>query len=89
MTLEEASKIGNEAVVGMCSTLLDDFGPGVPYECAVGSAATTLLFHAYRIFIKRGPDKGVEVLKTILDDLALNIKNNGGGIVEFSVAQKK
>lgn len=85
MDLEAVSKVGNEASAQLCTELLDRFGPGVAYECAVGGAATTLLFHAFRIRRQNSTEKALELLSVILDDLAFNIKKTSGEEVKFTV----
>jgi hypothetical protein len=85
MKLEEAAKLGNEAVVGMCANLLDEFKPGKTYECAVGSAATTVLVHVFRLAVPRGKEAAREMLETILLDVALNIKKLNDVDFQFKV----
>lgn len=83
MGSEKLCKEGNEAVAKMCQDLLEQYGPTPEYEIAITSAATTLLFHAYRLARHRG--KPGEVLQSLLDDVAHNARHHDEVIINFKV----
>lgn len=85
MTPEEAARAGNEAAFEVCHRILDRVGPGKEYRTIVGSMATSLLFHSYRLAVKDSKAKAVELLQVILDDVAHNVKNLSGERLRFTV----
>ena len=85
MTLEEVGKVGNEGSVQLCQALLDTFGPGKEYRCAVSAAASNLLVHAFRVVLPQGKAKAIELLQAILDDAAENARRMGGDKIKFRV----
>lgn len=89
MTLEEVARLGNDASAQLCASMLDRFGPGREYECAIGSAATTLLFHVFRVMLPKSKDKAIEVVGAVLGDVAHNIRETSGDEVRFAVEKAK
>lgn len=85
MALEELALEGNKVAMHLCTSLLNRFGPGKNYECVVGAAASTLLFHAFRIALPRSSEKAVELLQALLYDVGHSIKVTGGGKIKFTV----
>jgi hypothetical protein len=87
MTLEEASKFGNEAAAQVLRQILDVVGPGTRYRTIVGAMATSLLFHAFRLELP-GSAKAIEMLQAILGDVALNVKTLSGRKIRFTVSEE-
>lgn len=56
------------------------------YPYAIGAASTALLFHVYRIAVLAGDKaKAIALLQHLLDDVAENVKANGGAALRFKV----
>lgn len=87
-SLEQVSKAANEAIVLLYRDMLEHLGTGPLYECAAGCIAATALVHAFRLGIKRSPEKAKEILQSILDDVALNIKTLNDLDFKFTVEIK-
>lgn len=83
--IQKFAAVGNEGAVALCQQFLDMFGGGVSYKCAVSAAATNLVFHAFRVMLPQGEDKAIELLQTLLDDVALNLEKVGGQKIKFKV----
>lgn len=83
--LQKFAAVGNEGAVALCQQFLDLFGGGVSYKCAVGAAATNLVFHAFRVALPEGQDKAIKLLQEILNDVAHNAEKVGGHKVKFKV----
>ena len=88
MTLEEVAKQGNKAAMDLCRSLSEQFGAGAEYKCAVGSAATAFLFHAFRLELPKSKEKAVELLTVLLDDLGANLKEMNGIQLNVTVTAK-
>jgi len=84
-SLEQVSKAANEAVVELYRGMLEHLGSGPLYECAAGCIATTALVHMFRLAVKKSPEHAREVLQSILDDAALNIKRLNDLDLKFTV----
>ena len=85
MTLEHSAKDANEAVAQMCTDFMENSSGPKDYECLVGSAASTLLFHAFRTGLRKSEAHGVAVLQAVLADTARNLKRLGGHDVHFQI----
>ena len=85
MELEQVAKVGNHVTVEVCEQLMERFGPGKAYNCVIGTVATAMLFHSYRIHAHQSRKNGVEVLQAILEDVARNIKDINGDDIKFTV----
>lgn len=83
MNLEELAQEGNELAMKLCKETLDKHGSGAPYRCVVGSVASALLFHLYRLGVEKGISAGL--LRAVLDDVSTNLVDKGGFRVKFSV----
>jgi hypothetical protein len=86
MSPEQVCKSGNEAVAQMCRELIDVYGPGKEYEMAVTSAATTLMFHVYRLARRHG--KVTEILQNLLDDVTHNVRQVDEAVLKFKVEER-
>lgn len=88
MESKEIAKVGNFAAADLCEQLMERFGPqGDAYSIAVGTAATAMLFHSYRISLRRSRKTQIEVLQAILDDVARNIKDINHDDIKFTVTR--
>ncbi len=88
MEPEEIAKSGNRAAIELCEQLMRLFGPqGDGYSIAVGTAATAMLFHAYRISRRHSKKRAVDVLQAILDDVARNIKDLSNDEIKVTVTR--
>jgi len=83
--LKKFAVLGNEGAVALCQQFLDMLGSGVAYKCAVSAAATNLLFHAFRVVLPNGQDTAIELLQSLLDDVAHNVEKVGGQKIKFKV----
>lgn len=83
MDISEVVQEGNEVAMLLCKNLLEKHGPGRNYDCAVISAATTLLFHVYRLGIPKGTSK--ELVQAVLSDVSYNLDKYGDHKVSFKV----
>ncbi len=87
---EETAKSGNRAAIELCEQMMRLFGPqGNRYSIAVGSAATAMLFHTYRISVRHSRKMAVDILQAILDDVARNVKDINGDDLKFTVTRTK
>ncbi|OGT60100.1 MAG: hypothetical protein A3E01_10280 [Gammaproteobacteria bacterium RIFCSPHIGHO2_12_FULL_63_22] len=85
---EAAAKAGNAVAADLCTTLLQKTGPhSLDYTCAIGAAATTLLFHAWQIGLHADRKQAIMILKSILDDVTTNAKSSTGAVPppEFTI----
>jgi len=87
MTPEEATRLGNEAAAQVLRQILDTVGPSPEYRTIVGSMATSLLFHAFRLEILRS-QKAIKLLQAILDDVAGNVASLSGQKIRFTVSEE-
>lgn len=78
MELEEVAQDGNRAAMELCQEMLDRLGPGKEYECAIGAAATSFVFHAFRLALPRSEKDAIEFVQVLLNDVAYNLKEKGG-----------
>jgi len=83
--LEKFAVLGNEGAVALCQQFLEVLGTGVAYKCAVAAAATNLIFHTFRVALPNGEGTAIELLQTLLDDVALNVEKVGGQKIKFKV----
>lgn len=85
MKLDHEAQIGNEIAVKICSDLFDKYGVTTEYECVVGSIATTMLFHIFRLRLLKSKKHSIEVLRHVLGDVSDNIKKTSGHDIVFTV----
>lgn len=76
--LEEAAKRANKNVQEMCSKMLDEMGGGPEYICGTSSAASTLLYHAIKVYMGTGKKDAASIMWAIIDDTAAHLKKSDG-----------
>lgn len=88
--LESIAKKTNHLTADFAVLLSKEFGEGgKAYETAIFSAATVLLFHAFRLGLHQSKDKAIGVLRALLEDTTDYIKTTSGIELEIEVHESR
>lgn len=74
MKPEEVAFTGNVLTAEMCDKMHAMLGEGADYQRCAAAASTTLLFHIFRLGLHISKEHALEVLRSVLADVAVNLK---------------
>lgn len=88
MKPEEIAFAGNVLVTEMCEKMHAMLGEGADYQRCAAAASTTLLFHIFRLGLRVSKEHALEILKSVLADVGVNLKTYSNLDLEVEVKLK-
>ena len=88
MKPEDVVKLGNILTAEMCEKMHALLGEGADYQRCAASASTTLLFHIARLGLHVSKAQALEILRSVLADVAVNLKTMSNIDLEVEVKIK-